>query len=249
MPTRARAQSNEQLRKTMLDACRILDHNRLVHGYGHVSARCERGNTILITPRKALLLVRSPREMVEIDLDGNPAGTRVSKPGRYGTQSAALPPVEFFLHTEIYRERPDVKAICRTHGIFALTLSVLGRKLGCVHELAVRVGREVPLYDSAALIASLEEGRRAAQALGEAPALLLRGNGAVTTGASVEEAVVNSIHLETSAEVQWRASCIDEPVWIAGDERDGEYAKLAQREYEAVHRPWNYYLAKSKGRK
>jgi ribulose-5-phosphate 4-epimerase/fuculose-1-phosphate aldolase len=64
----------------------------------------------------------------------------------------------------------------------------------------------------------------------------------------VEEAVVNAIHLETSAEVQWRASCIDEPVWIAGDEQSGEYARLARREYEAVRRPWNYYLAKSRGK-
>jgi ribulose-5-phosphate 4-epimerase/fuculose-1-phosphate aldolase len=248
MPGNTNTPTDTKLRKTILEACRILDHYRLVHGYGHVSARCAGGKTILITPRKALLLVRSPREIVEIDLEGNGVGAWSPRAGKQGKQRQALPPVEFYLHTEIYRARPDVKAICRTHGVFALTLSVLGRKLGCVHELAVRVGREVPLYDSAALIASAEEGRRAARALGEGRALLLRGNGAVTVGASAEEAVVNAIHLETSAEVQWRASCIDEPVWIAGDERSGEYARLAEREYEAVRRPWDYYLAKSRGK-
>ena len=184
---------------------------------------------------------------MEIDLEGNVVGARSPKAGKKGIRSQSVPPVEFYLHTEIYRARPDVKAICRTHGVFALTLSVLGRKLGCVHELAVRVGREVPLYDSAELIATAEEGRRAAQALGQGRALLLRGNGAVTVGASVEEAVVNAILLETSAEVQWRASCIDEPVWIAGEAHSGEYARLAKREYEAVRRPWDYYLAKSRG--
>jgi ribulose-5-phosphate 4-epimerase/fuculose-1-phosphate aldolase len=248
MPAHTNTPSDAQLRKTILDACRILDHYRLVHGYGHVSARCAGGKTILITPRKALLLVRSPREIVEIDLEGNVIGASGRRAIKTGTQSQTLPPVEFYLHTEVYRARPDVKAICRTHGVFALSLSVLGRKLGCVHELAVRVGREVPIYDSAALIASVEEGRRATQALGEGRALLLRGNGAVTVGASVEEAVVNAIHLETSAEVQWRASCIDEPVWIAGDDQSGEYAKLARREYEAVRRPWEYYLVRSRGK-
>ena len=245
MPAHTNLPTNAHLRKTILEACRILDHYRLIHGYGHASARCEGGKTILITPRKALLLVRSPREIVEIDLEGNVVAASGRSASKTGKQSQTLPPVEFYLHTEIYRTRPDVQAICRTHGVFALTLSVLGRKLGCVHELAVRVGREVPLYDSAALIATAEEGRGAARALGEGRALLLRGNGAVTVGASLEEAVVNAIHLETSAEVQWRASCIDEPVWIAGDERTGEYAKLARREYEAVRRPWDYYLAKS----
>ena len=248
MPAHPKTPTDAQLRKTILDACRILDHYRLVHGYGHVSARCASGETILITPRKALLLVRSPREIVKIALEGNVTCAPSPKAGKKGIQSQTLSPVEFYLHTEIYRARPDVKAICRTHGVFALTLSVLGRKLGCVHELAVRVGREVPLYDSAELIATAEEGRRATRALGEGRALLLRGNGAVTVGDSVEEAVVNAIHMETSAEVQWRASCIDEPVWIAGDEQSGEYAKLARREYEAVRRPWEYYLAKSRGK-
>jgi ribulose-5-phosphate 4-epimerase/fuculose-1-phosphate aldolase len=248
MPEQLSTPSNAHLRKTIIEACRILDHNRLVHGYGHVSARCADGKTILITPRKALLLVRSPREIVEIDLEGNVVGARSPKAGKKGIPSQSVPPVEFYLHMEIYRARPEVKAICRTHGVFALTLSVLGRKLGCVHELAVRVGREVPLYDSAELIATAEEGRRAAQTLGQGRALLLRGNGAVIVGASVEEAVVNAILLETSAEVQWRASCIDEPVWIAGEDHSGEYARLAKREYEAVRRPWDYYLAKSRGK-
>ena len=74
----------------------------------------------------------------------------------------------------------------------------------------------------------------------------MRGNGALTVGATVEEAVVHAILMETSAEVQWRALCVGEPRWITGDKDSGEFAKLAQREYEAVQRPWQYYLASSR---
>lgn len=238
-----------QLRKTLVEACHILDHYRLVHAYGHASARAADGKTILITPRKGPALVRSPQEMLRMDRDGKLVPDRKVL-ARLTKKLAATSklPLEIFLHTEIYRTRADVNAICRTHGKFALVMSVLRRTLRPVHELAVPVGAEVPLFDTPELISSLEVGRRMVAALGSARALLLRGNGALTVGATVEEAVVNAIHLETSAEIQWRALAIGEPAWITGDEFGGEFAKLAKREYEAVLRPWEYYLSQSRAR-
>ncbi len=238
--------TDAELRKTLVDACRVLDHYELVRGYGHVSTRASDGKTILITPRKALGLVRSPREILPMDLDGNLVGPR----GRRVAQSKGKPklllPLELFLHTEVYRARPDVNAICRIHGKFALVLSVLRRTIRPVHELSNPVGAEVPLFDSSELISSVEIGRRMTAALGQARALLLRGNGQLVSGDNIEEAVVNSLHMETSAEIQWRALCVGEPTWIAGDEHAGEFAKLAKRNYEAVLRPWEYYVAKSR---
>ncbi len=220
----------------MLDACRILDHCSLVHGYGHVSARAPGGMSILITPRRAPALVRSPEEIIELHLDGKLAQKRVQ------SRQKRIPPLELFLHTEIYRARPDVNAICRTHGKFALTLSVLRRNVRPLHELAAGLGREVPLFDCAELIASAEMGRRVAEALGASAALLMRGNGALTVGASVQEAVVNAVYLETAAELQWRAEALGEPAWLSSE----EFQRLSKREYESVLRPWEYYRAKSR---
>lgn len=240
-------QTDAQLRKTLLEACRVLDHNRLIHAYGHASARSADGKTILITPRKGPVLVRSPQEMLRMDLDGKLVPDRKATAKLNKRLAATLkPPLELYLHTEIYRARPDVKAICRTHGKFANVMSVLRRTLRPVHELAVPVGPEVPLFDTPELISSLEVGRRMVAALGSARALLLRGNGQLTVGTGIEEAVVNAIHLETSAEIQWRALAVGEPAWIAGDEYTGEFAKLAKREYEAILRPWEYYLDQSR---
>ena len=232
-------------RKTLLEACRVLDHNRLIHAYGHVSVRSADGKTILITPRKGPALIRSTQEMLRMDRNGKLIQDRKATAKMNKRLAANLKlPLEIFLHTEIYRAHPDVNAICRFHGKFANVLSVLRRTLRPVHELALPVGPEVPLFDTPELISSLEAGRRMVTALGSARALLLRGNGQLTVGASIEEAVVNAIHLETSAEIQWRALAIGEPVWITGD----EFAQLARREYEAILRPWEYYLYQSRDR-
>jgi ribulose-5-phosphate 4-epimerase/fuculose-1-phosphate aldolase len=233
------ARSDTPLRKTLLQACKILSHNCLVHAYGHVSARSSNGRTILITPRKGPALLRSPQEILQADLDGNLIRTR-ERTGKVRRRLAATSqlPLEVFLHTEIYRARPEVSAVCRFHGKFANVLSIVRRPLRPVHELALPVGPEVPLFDSPELISSQAVGRRMLAALGSASALLLRGNGQLTVGASIEEAVVNAIHLETSAELQWRALAIGEPAWIEGP----EFAELANRKYEAVMRPWTYYL-------
>jgi ribulose-5-phosphate 4-epimerase/fuculose-1-phosphate aldolase len=201
------------------------------------------GEAILITPRKGPALIRSPREILRSDRNGKETGTGSAKPNfSKRLKETVQLPLEIFLHTEIYHVRPEVNAICRFHGKFANVLSILRRTLRPVHELALPIGPEVPLFDSAELIASHAIGRRMVAALGSARALLLRGNGQLTVGATIEEAVVNAIHLETSAELQWRALAVGDPVWIEGE----EFIRLAKREYEAVLRPWNYYLDQSR---
>jgi HCOMODA/2-hydroxy-3-carboxy-muconic semialdehyde decarboxylase len=216
----------------------------LVHGYGHVSARAPDGQTVLMNPRMAPGLVKSPLDILRISTNGTapPERKRKNRPLRAPGDARRQAPVELFAHTEVYRARPDVHAICRFHGKFASVMSVLRKPLRPVHELALAAGREIQIFDSAELISTPEIGRQLARKLGDARALLMRGNGQLTVGASVEEAVVNAIMVETSAELQWRALCIGEPAWIAGE----EYTRLAQRSYEWVKRPWNYYRSRSR---
>ncbi|MBI2819011.1 MAG: class II aldolase/adducin family protein [Acidobacteria bacterium] len=237
-----------ELRKRLVEACHILDREGLVHGYGHVSTRAPDRQTVLISPRLALRLVKGPEEILRISMGGTVYKVP-AKGGKAGGKVKTVAPklqapLELFAHTEVYRIRPDVNAICRFHGKFSLVMSVLRKPLRPVHELALALGREIQVFDSPELIGTPEIGHRMAQSLGAARSLLMQGNGQLTVGASVEEAVVNAIMLETSAEVQWRALCIGEPVWIEGD----EYARLAKRDYEWVKRPWDYYLSRSKSR-
>ncbi|MBI3934436.1 MAG: class II aldolase/adducin family protein [Acidobacteria bacterium] len=238
------ARNDTDLRKRLIEACQILDREGLVHGYGHVSARAPDRQTILISPRLAPRLVKGPEQILRISMGGTVY--KIPEKGSKGKTVAPKlqAPLELFAHTEVYRTRPDVNAICRFHGKFALVMSILRRPLRPVHELALALGREIQVFDSPELIATGEIGHQMAQSLGAARGLLLRGNGQLAVGASVEEAVVNAIMLETSAEVQWRSLCVGEPAWIEGD----EYTRLAKRDYEWVKRPWDFYLSRSKSR-
>lgn len=237
-----------ELRRRLVEACHILDREGLVHGYGHVSARAADRQTVLISPRLAPRLVKGPEEILRISLGGT-VYKIPAKGGQGGSKGKTVAPalnapLELFAHTEVYRIRPDVNAICRIHGKFSLVMSVLRKPLRPVHELALALGREIQIFESAELIANPEIGHRMAQSLGAARGLLLQGNGQLAVGASIEEAVVNAIMLEASAEVQWRALCVGEPVRI----EDDEYTRLAKRDYEWVRRPWDYYLSRSKSR-
>jgi HCOMODA/2-hydroxy-3-carboxy-muconic semialdehyde decarboxylase len=54
----------------------------------------------------------------------------------------------------------------------------------------------VSVHDETDLIHNLDMGRRAAEALGDGDALILRGNGVLTVGATVGQAAANMWSLE-----------------------------------------------------
>ena len=45
----------DQLKKDVISACRILSHQKLVEGFGHVSARIPGSDRFIITPRVSYL--------------------------------------------------------------------------------------------------------------------------------------------------------------------------------------------------
>ena len=59
----------QKLKKDVVSACRILSRQKLVQGFGHVSARIIDSDQFLITPRISLALVREA-ELLTMDLDG-----------------------------------------------------------------------------------------------------------------------------------------------------------------------------------
>jgi hypothetical protein len=68
-----------------------------------------------------------------------------------------------------------------------------------LHGQGALIGEEVSVHDDARLVRSQELGLAVAERLGGGSAVLLRGNGAVTVGATVGEAVARMWVLEASA--------------------------------------------------
>jgi ribulose-5-phosphate 4-epimerase/fuculose-1-phosphate aldolase len=139
--------------------------------------------------------VRSPGElgpddMIVIDLDGNLI------------EGSDAPPTECFIHTEIYRARPDVQAVVHTHQRAATLLGIIGAELlPVLHVPAVLTdGGTMPTWSCPLLVTGPELGRKLASALGTAGLCHLQGHGIVSVAADVRRAAVTAIALEQLAE-------------------------------------------------
>lgn len=211
----------------VIAACRIIDGKGLIEAYGHVSLRIPGTDRILITPRGAIGLIDA-RALLVVDLHGRLVRGR-------GTLPLELP-----MHTVVYRRRPDVQALVRTHSPAALTWGILGRPLRPVHGHGSFLGAQVPVYPRVDLIATEALGEELAATLGNAEAVLLRGNGTLVTGAALREACVKAIWLEESARLQIQASAVGPPVVMAPT----EVAERVVVPYDHYGRAWDFYKAR-----
>jgi HCOMODA/2-hydroxy-3-carboxy-muconic semialdehyde decarboxylase len=162
-------------------AARVLAALGLVDAFGHVSARA--GDALLITPPTALDLAEGT-DLVSVPLDA------VDLP-------PGAPP-ETWLHLAIYRVRPDVAAVARAQPEATLALGVSRTELAPLYGQAAWLGRRVPVHPVPRLLRTTELATEAAATLGEADAMVLRGNGAVTTGTDPGIAVAR-MHLLAAA--------------------------------------------------
>jgi L-ribulose-5-phosphate 4-epimerase len=221
----------KQLKKDMISACRILSHEKLVAGFGHVSARIPDSDFFLLTPRIGLALVKES-QLLTINLKGEVIE---------GSHPA---PSETWLHTSIMKAKPEVDAITRIHARVANMFSVTDRKLEPVHNHGSFFSGGVPVFYKPDLITTQKLGEELVQALGDHPALLLRGNGQVTVGRTIPEAVMMAIYLEEAAEMLHGALQIGKPIPLSSDES-------TQRRIEALpavdlERAWNFFKSRVK---
>lgn len=168
-------------------AARAMGRHGLVHAYGHVSARLD-ANRFLVTPPQPL-----------ITLDQSVEGTTVVM------ADAELPAGvlgEVRIHREIYRRRPDVGGICRVQPPAIIALSALGRTPRALHGLGTYFAPSPPLWDSPALVRDDDSAAAVAERLGPTAAIVLRGNGAVIVGQSIEQAACRAFFLEDAARIE-----------------------------------------------
>ena len=221
----------KQLKQDIVSACRILSQQKLVEGFGHVSARIADTDHFLITPRIGLALVKKT-ELLTMNL----AGAVID-----GAQPA---PFEAWLHAAIMKAKPRVNAIARIHARGANIFSVADRKLEPVHNHGSFFAGGVPVYAKPDLIVTATLVAEVAQILDDKPAVLLRGNGQVTVGGTIPEAVMMAIYLEEAAQILFGALQIGTPIPLTTTESK-------QRQVEALtpadmERAWNYFKIAAK---
>jgi HCOMODA/2-hydroxy-3-carboxy-muconic semialdehyde decarboxylase len=176
----------EALDLRVRQAARAMGRHGLVHAFGHVSARIDENE----------FLVCAPMPMGSIG--PNDVGTRVPIEGQLPEGVLG----EVRAHQQIYRLRPDVSGICRVQPPNLMTLSTLRITPLPRHGSGTYFAPHPPLWDDPALIRNDEKARALAEMLGDARAIVMRGNGAVCVGKDIEQAACLVWMREDSATVE-----------------------------------------------
>ncbi len=161
-------------------------------------------------------------DMIVVDLDGNVLEGKYKAPG------------EVYIHTEVYRSRPDVGGIVHGHPKFSEIIGISGKPYLAVDHRAYQFASGVPVMDFAGQINTMELGVEVAEILGDHTAMILRGHGQVIVGDDLEEACCNAFLFEDNAEKLLVAYAIGTPQPLKESE-------LRKKKPTSV---WIYYVKK-----
>ncbi len=235
----AQLTADPALVEDVVAANRILAALEIVDGYGHVSARHDKNPNRYLIARSVAPELVTTNDILELDLDSVP--TDGGKPRMY---------LERFIHGEIYKLRPDVKAIVHHHAASIIPFSVTNVALRPVYHMAAFIGQGVPVFDirevagdTDMLVRTPELGAALARTLADKPAALMRGHGAVVVGDSVAQAVGRSYYLQMDAKLQAQAAS------LGGDVQYLNQAEASKAEgFGGYERSWELWKRKAIGK-
>lgn len=200
------AASLASLKQDLVIADRILFDEEFLDTAGHVSVRLAPDRFLMAWRRAPELIVAE--DLMEYDLEGNVADAR----GRPLI-------LERFIHAEIYRARPDVRAIVHGHTPSLVMFSSSNIPLRPLFSGAGFIGESVPAFkngDAGGGVQSADLGRKLAEAMGKGGAVLMRGHGVVVAAPSLVALVQRAISLDTNAQLVARLLAMGdkEPMYI-----------------------------------
>lgn len=214
-------------------ANRILFDQGVVDGFGHISVRHDKSpGHFLLSCNRAPGLVR-PEDILSYDMNGDLA-----------VPSDKRSYLERFIHSEIYRVRPDVVSVVHSHSPSVIPFGVTGQRLRPVFHMSGFLGSGSSLFEirdaggnTDMLIRDSGLGKALAQSLGQHSCVLMRGHGSTTVAPSIELAVYRAIYAEVNAKLQLQAAALG-PINFLTEE---EAALAAATTEGQVVRAWDLW--------
>ena len=193
------------LRQKVIDTCLQMNAMGINQGTsGNVSVRVEGG--FLITPSGVPYANMTPDMIVFVDDEG----------GYYG---ALLPSSEWRMHYDLYRHRPQAKAIVHAHPTFATALACNRRTIPAFHYMVAAAGGKSISCADYATFGSQELSDNMMVALsGDRRACLMANHGMIAYGNSLDKALWLANETECLAR-QYLESCrLGPPVNLSDEE-------------------------------
>ena len=170
-PSAGAAGIDAALLEDMVIGSRILADFGVLDGFGHVSARHPTNPNRFLMARSLAPALVTADDIMEFDLEGNAVDAR----GRTVF-------LERFIHSEIYRARPDVMGVVHTHSAGVIPFSVTNVPLRAMFHNPSFLAAGAPVWDirkdfgeTNMLVSDSAKGKSLAEMLGEKSVVLMRG--------------------------------------------------------------------------
>ena len=223
-------------RELLAKACRVMGKLDVTKStFGHISQRLPDQDLLLIRargPGESGIRFTSADDIILVDFNGKKVEGRADLDV----------PKEVFIHTWLYRTRPDVQSVLHAHPATVVLFTVCDKPLlplfGAYDPSCLRlVRKELSLFPRSVLIADDTLGRNLAETIQSSKACMMRGHGITTCGASVEETTLTAIRLNEVAEINYRAYLLGNPQPISEE----DIASFDQLEEGSPAPYWRYY--------
>ncbi|QPC86242.1 class II aldolase/adducin family protein [Mesorhizobium sp. NBSH29] len=181
----------------LVTATKILLNEGILDTFGHISARDpDDARSFLLAGKLAPSLITAD-DIMRFDLEGETSDNRPAYLERY-------------IHSEIYKARPDVQCVLHSHSPAVLPYCFTDQPLRPVTHMGAFLGETVPVYeirdrlgDETDLFGgSHDVCRDIAQTLGDQAVVLMARHGVVNVGRSVREVVFRAFYTEQNAAAQ-----------------------------------------------
>jgi ribulose-5-phosphate 4-epimerase/fuculose-1-phosphate aldolase len=226
----------------LVAANRILFAEGVVDGFGHVSVRSDKNPERFLLARSMAPGLVTKDDILEYDRDGN----AIDAEGRTLY-------LERFIHSEIYKAHPAVKAIVHSHSPSVIPFGATPVPLRPLYHMSSFLGLGAPVFeirDAAGdgtdmLIRNPALGAALAQRLGDAPVVLMRGHGDVVVADSLKLAVFRAVYTEINARLQMEAELLGQGkvVFLS----DTEAAASVATNSPLAGRAWDLWKEKAMG--
>lgn len=178
----------------LVTATKILVNEGIMDVFGHISARDPESPDHFLMAQKLAPAVITNDDYQRFTLEGETEDNRPSYLERY-------------IHSEIYKARPDVMCVLHTHSPAVLPYCFVDTPLRPVTHMGAFMGESVPVYeirdylgdDTDLFGGSPEVCAGIAEALGPHPVVLMARHGVCNVGRSVRETVYRAFYLEQEA--------------------------------------------------
>jgi ribulose-5-phosphate 4-epimerase/fuculose-1-phosphate aldolase len=231
---------SSSLVQDLVDANRILYHQGVVDAFGHVSVRHDTDPSRFLMSRSLAPALVTQADVLELDVASGDA-VMADAPRLY---------LERFIHSEIYKARPDVMAVVHNHSPavlpFTVARGVLLRPMCHMCGFLAGTQREGPavfeIRDHAGdasdlLIRDRALGAALATTLGQDRVVLMRGHGCTVVAPSLRVAVYRAVYTELNARLLQQALALGEVNTLTPAEAE---ATRVTNEAQ-VDRPWGLW--------